>query len=100
MGLLFRNPIIPAAAVLLWESANIFLPAALKQTSAIFYLQSLCPVVASPETNMPLPIMVLIASAQPATTTAAIGSVLIFALLVLVAAGIQPRKLEINYSTD
>ena len=29
-GLLFRNPIIPAATVLLWESANLFLPAALK----------------------------------------------------------------------
>ena len=45
-GLLFRNPIIPAATVLLWESANLFLPAALKKISVIFYLQSLCPVVA------------------------------------------------------
>src|SRR5262249_38295542 len=40
-GLLFKNPIIPAAAVEVWESLNIFLPAALKKISVIFYLQSL-----------------------------------------------------------
>ena len=51
-GLLFRNPIIPAAIVLLWESANPFLPAALKKISVIFYLQSMCPVVARPN-DMP-----------------------------------------------
>jgi hypothetical protein len=99
-GLLFRNPIIPAALVLLWEGANIFLPAALKQISLIFYLQSLCPVVAAPETGMPLPIMVLIASAKPATTTAAVGGVLVFTLLVLLAAAFQSRRLEINYGAD
>ncbi|MCY2954611.1 MAG: hypothetical protein NTU53_21995 [Planctomycetota bacterium] len=99
-GMLFRSPIIPAAVVLLWESANIFLPVALKKISLIFYLQSLCPVVASPETDMPLPIMVLIASATPATTTAAVGGVLIFTLLVLLVAALQSRRLEINYSED
>jgi ABC-type transport system involved in multi-copper enzyme maturation permease subunit len=99
-GMLFRSPIIPAAVILLWESANLFLPAALKKISLIFYVQSLCPVVASPETNMPLPIMVLIASAKPATPAAAVGGVLIFTLLVLLASAFQSRRLEINYSAD
>jgi hypothetical protein len=99
-GMLFRSPIIPAAVILLWESANLFLPAALKHISLIFYLQSLCPVVASPETNMPLPIMVLIASAKPATAPLAIGGVLVFTLLVLLVSGLQSRRLEINYSAD
>src|SRR5437588_815085 len=42
MGFLFRNPIIPAALVLVWESMNPFLPSLLKKLSVIFYLQSLC----------------------------------------------------------
>ena len=43
-GLLFRNPIVPAAAVLVWEAANPVLPALLKKFSVIYYLKSLCPV--------------------------------------------------------
>ena len=43
-GLLFRNPIFAAAAVLIWEAANPLLPALLKKFSVIYYLKSLCPV--------------------------------------------------------
>ena len=43
-GMLFRNPILPAAAILIWEGINPFLPAVLKQFSVIYYLKSLCPV--------------------------------------------------------
>ncbi len=42
--MLFRNPILPAAAILIWEAINPFLPAVLKQFSVIYYLKSLCPV--------------------------------------------------------
>ena len=43
-GMLFRNPILPAAAILIWEAINPFLPGVLKQFSVIYYLKSLCPV--------------------------------------------------------
>ena len=43
-GLLFRNPLIPAAVVWVWEGLNPFLPALLKKISVIFYLKSLLPV--------------------------------------------------------
>ena len=43
-GVLFRNPLAPAAALLVWESINGFLPAALKKISVIYWLQSICPV--------------------------------------------------------
>ena len=46
LGLLFRNPIMPTVAVLIWESILVFLPAILKKVSVIFYLESLCPVQA------------------------------------------------------
>jgi hypothetical protein len=54
VGLLFRNPIIPTAFVLVWESANPFLPTVLNKTSLLYYLQSLCPVSAA-TTNPTLP---------------------------------------------
>ena len=99
-GMFFRNPIIPAAVVLIWESANLFLPAALKKISLIFYLQSLCPVVAAPDMDMPLAWKLLIATATPPGKVAAISGVLILTLIILVVAAFRARKLEINYSTD
>jgi ABC-type transport system involved in multi-copper enzyme maturation permease subunit len=43
-GLLFRNPIFPAAGILIWEAINPFLPAVLQKVSVIYYLKALCPV--------------------------------------------------------
>lgn len=99
-GLLFRNPIIPAAGVLFWESVNLFVPEALKQFSLIFYLQSLCPIVAAPDSDMSLPLKLLIASAEPAAAVRSIATVLILTIAVLGFAAVQSRRLEINYSTD
>jgi ABC-type transport system involved in multi-copper enzyme maturation permease subunit len=99
-GLLFRNPIIPAATVLLWESANLFLPAVLKKISIIFYLQSICPVVAPPSKDMPALLALLISSAE--ATPAWLAALGLFALtaVILAVASLQARKLEINYSSD
>lgn len=99
-GLLFRNPMIPAVTVLLWESANVFLPAVLKKVSVIFYLQSLCPVVAPPGSDGYGIWSLLISSAEP--TPAAIAILGLFAVtgVVLVLASLRARKLEINYGTD
>jgi ABC-type transport system involved in multi-copper enzyme maturation permease subunit len=99
-GLLFRNPIIPAAIVLLWESANLFLPAALKKISVIFYLQSMCPVVAPPGKDMPPPLALLINAAEPTPALLAVAGLFAVTAFVLVVASIQARKLEINYGTD
>jgi ABC-type transport system involved in multi-copper enzyme maturation permease subunit len=99
-GLLFRNPLIPAATVLLWESASLFLPAALKKISVIFYLQSLCPVVAPPEKDMPALLSLLISSAEPPSTAVAIAGLLALTAEVLVIAALRARTLEINYGTD
>jgi hypothetical protein len=42
-GLFFRNPVIPAAVVWVWENLNPFLPGFLKKISVIFYLKGLAP---------------------------------------------------------
>jgi ABC-type transport system involved in multi-copper enzyme maturation permease subunit len=98
-GLLFRNPIVPAAAVLLWESANPFLPAALKKISVIFYLQSMCPVVARPN-DMPALAALLLSSAEATPVVWAATGLIVVTMAILALAARQARKLEINYSSD
>jgi hypothetical protein len=99
-GLLVRNPIIPAAIVLVWESANMFLPAALKKISIIFYLQSLSPVVAPPDRDIAPTLRLLITSAEPTPTLVAVLGLIVVTLGVLVIASLRARRLEINYGTD
>jgi ABC-type transport system involved in multi-copper enzyme maturation permease subunit len=100
IGLLFKNPVVPAAVILLWESINPFLPAALKKISMIFYLQSLSPVNAARDGNMPPVFSLLISPTEPATPALAITGILLLTLIVLVGASFLARRLEINYSTD
>ena len=100
VGLLFRNPIIPTAGVLLWESVNPFLPPLLKKTSMIYYLQSLCPVSAPPDKNMPPLINLLISPTESATTLTAVLCIVLLTLLALVLTSRLARKLDINYSAN
>ena len=92
MGLTFRNPIIPAAVVLGWETINFLLPPSLKQISVIYYLESLCPVA--------IPTGPFTILADPAPLWLAIPGLLGVTALVLFLAGLQLRRLEINYSSD
>lgn len=98
-GLLFRNPIVPAAVVLLWESANPFLPAALKKISVIFYLQSMCPVVAR-QGDLPSLMALLLSPAEATPVMWAVSGLIVLTLAVLAVAARQARRLEINYSSD
>jgi len=99
-GLLFRNPIVPATIILLWESANLFLPAALQKMGLIYYLQSLCPLAAAPDNSMPVPLTLLISSTPSASVPMALVVLILFTLAVLVYSGVRSKRLEINYSTD
>jgi ABC-type transport system involved in multi-copper enzyme maturation permease subunit len=99
-GLFFRNPLIPAGLVLVWESMDVFLPAALKKISVIFYLESLCPVVAGPDRDMNQLLSLLVSSAEPTPAVLAILGLVALTGVVLFFASRQARKLEINYGTD
>jgi ABC-type transport system involved in multi-copper enzyme maturation permease subunit len=99
-GLVFKNPIVPATGVMLWESINIFLPAGLKKISVIYYLQSLCPTVAAPDSDLPSWLRLLISSAEPPATWAAIAGLMVLTLAVLAVAAMRARRLEINYGTE
>jgi len=99
-GMLFRNPIQPAAAALIWEGINPFLPAVLKQVSVIYYLKSLCPVdiPVSPGTS---PFWALLVSnSDPVSAPLAVIGVVTVALLALFISSVQVRRMEINYTTE
>ncbi len=99
-GMLFRNPILPAAAILVWEAANPFLPALLKKFSVIYYLKSLCPVdIPTPPGTPPL-LSLLVSNPDPISTPVAILGIVILALLVLCVSSFQVRRMEINYTTE
>jgi outer membrane protein assembly factor BamE (lipoprotein component of BamABCDE complex) len=99
-GVLIRNPLIPAALVLLWESINGILPAVLRKFSVIYYLKSMCPVEVPMDKNVPPPLAMLALNVDPASPVLAVGGLMLVAALVLVVAGRRVRKLEINYGAD
>jgi len=99
-GLLLRNPIIPAAVLLLWEGANPFLPSMLQKLSVIYYVQALCPVAPPPDPNMPAIMQFLFSPANPPSRLLAVTGLLLVTALVLWLAARAVRKIEINYSTD
>jgi hypothetical protein len=99
-GLFVKNPLIPAAAILVWEGMNWFLPSLLKKFSVIFYLQSLCPVVAPPNSEIPEPLKLLVTTTAPTPGPIAVAGILTLAAAILALAMRRARRLEINYSSD
>jgi hypothetical protein len=92
-GILFKNPMIPAVVVWVWENLNPFLPAFLKKISVIFYLRSLCPVEVPAEP----PFSVMVVDADPIQGWIAILGLLAVSALILAYAAIAARQKEINY---
>ena len=99
-GLLMRNPIIPAAVLLAWESVNGFLPELLQKLSVLHYLQSLCPVPAPADQSMPAILRLLLAPAAPASRIGAILGLLAVTAFVLSLACLAIRRMQVSYSTE
>jgi hypothetical protein len=98
MGALFRNPIFPAAGILIWESINAFVPPLLQKISVIYYLKSLCPIEAPPSVGPPFSL--LLVNADPIAPSLAVSGILAFTVAVVIVAALQVRRMEINYGTD
>jgi ABC-type transport system involved in multi-copper enzyme maturation permease subunit len=92
VGLLLRNPVVPALALWLWEAANPVLPGLLKRISITFYLQSLYP-VRPPEG--PLALIV-----EPVSPWLGVPGLVLFTGLILVLSGLRIRRMEVAYSSD
>ena len=99
-GMLLRNPLLPAAAILIWEAINPFLPALLKQVSVIYYLNSLCPVDVPVAPGTPPLLALLVSNPDPVSAPVAILGVLVVAIIALYVSSLQVRRMEINYTTE
>lgn len=96
LGLLVRNPIVPTAVVMVWESLIVFLPAILKKFSVAFYLESMCPV--KPPYDGPGKLFAIAAEGPPAWL-AVIGLIALTGVAVVLAS-LCARRMEIKYGTD
>ena len=96
LGMLFRNPIVPAIAVLMWESLIVFFPPLLKKISVIFYLESLCPV------RVPFegPGTLFAITANPTPPYLAVPGLVVLAVLIVTVAALRIRTVEINYGME
>ncbi len=92
IGLLLRNPIVPALLIFLWELINPFLPSLLKKISVVFYLEALLPVRIE---DGPFAVI-----ADPVSAWLAVPGLLIFAAVVLACAGWRIRRMEVSYGVD
>jgi len=95
-GLLFRNPIIPAVVVMLWEGINALLPSMLKKLSIIFYLLPLCPVEVPADKLSAL----FAISADPVRTWLAVPGLLLVSSAILAYACVRIRRVEIDYGSE
>jgi len=91
-GLLFRNPMVPAALLLGWESITPFLPPALKVFSVAHHLWGLSPL---PVNHGPLAFL-----AEPTPAWLAVSGLLGVSAGLLLLAVWRTRRLEIMYSTE
>jgi ABC-type transport system involved in multi-copper enzyme maturation permease subunit len=97
-GVVFRNPLIPAAVILVWESINSILPSLLQKFSVIYYLKSLCPIQIIPESGGFFAMLSI--NVDPMPPYIAVPGLLLVSAAVLVAASFQVRRMEINYATE
>lgn len=97
-GIRYRNPIIPAAAIVIWEGINGFLPAVLQKFSIVYYLKSLCPLEISPDVPKFFALLVVNPDRMPAAI--AIPGLVLVSLALLTAGAWKLRRTEINYAAE
>ncbi len=96
LSLIFKNPILPGVAVLLWESFHAVAPSLLQKLSVTFYLKQLCPVTIPPEGLMALFTVV----AEPVPVWIAVPGLLCLCAAILFFACMRIRRTEISYLAD
>lgn len=93
-GLRYRNPMIFAAVVFVWEGINNFIPELLQKFSVIFYLKSLAPVQVPPRG----PLALIAVVGEPVPAWLAIPGLLLVSFFVLFYAATRARQMEVNYT--
>ena len=92
-GVFFKNPIVPAIAILGWESINALLPPVLKRVSVIHYLDSLCPVSIPASSGIAI-------LADPASPWVAVPGIVVLAAALIALAAWRVSRLEVLYGVE
>ncbi|HET9281086.1 MAG TPA: ABC transporter permease [Candidatus Angelobacter sp.] len=96
LSLVFKNPILPGIAVLLWETFHAVAPPLLQKLSVSFYLAQLCPVTIAPDGIMALFTVI----AEPVSPWLAIPGLICLSIAILVFACMRIRRTEVSYLAD
>jgi len=96
LSLFIRNPIIPGAFVLLWETFHPVFPAFLQRLSVMFYLQQLSPVPVPPDPGMALFTVIV----EPVSAWIAVPGLLCLSVVMLIVACLRIQRMEISYLAD
>ncbi len=92
LGLFFRNAIIPALFLWVWESSHFILPQLAQKISVIHYLRSIYPI--------PMPQHALTFVTSSTSPWISVPGLMIFTALVLTFAGWRARHMEISYGGE
>ena len=92
IGLLFRNPVIPAAAILGWEMIYFLLPSLLKKISVVHYVISLCPV---PVDMGPFALIV-----EPTPAWIGVPGLILFSSVLVGISALITRRTQIIYGKE
>lgn len=96
LSLIFRNPIIPGAILLGWETITPILPGWLQTLSVTFYLKPLYPISVPAHGFLALFTVVT----EPVSEFTSVAGLLVFTAAVLAFSCYRIRSVEITYSTD
>jgi len=96
LSLLFKNPIIPGAILLGWETLSPIFPSWAQHLSVTFYLKHLCP------TTLPSdgPLAIFTVVAEPVAPWLAVLGLCCLALAVLVLSCFLIRRTQIMYTAE
>lgn len=96
LSLVFKNPIVPAALLMGWETISGILPALLQKLTITYYLKQLTP-IELPQTGLMALFTVV---AQPLPKAVAVLGLCALSGVVVTFACIGMRRMEISYSVD
>jgi ABC-type transport system involved in multi-copper enzyme maturation permease subunit len=96
LSLLFKNPIIPGAMLLGWETITPIFPAWAQRLSVTFYLKHLCPV------RIPVegPMAIFTIVAEPVSPFVAVIGLLTLTVAILALSCFLIHRLEITYTAE
>jgi ABC-type transport system involved in multi-copper enzyme maturation permease subunit len=96
LSLLFKNPIIPGAMLLGWETIAPIFPSWAQHLSVAFYLKHLCPV------KLPIegPMAIFTIVAEPVSPFIAVFGLLCLTVAILALSCFLIHRLEITYTAE